>query len=426
MILRLLLFVVVLGLAGCSLPPELEGDEPRSSGSARLQGPPMLRVEDDAVRTIQLHDSSQEVSLPILTLGSQQTLTLSFDRLTEDGPEGVDVTFRHTDRQGKTDLLPTEYLTGFDRDTIQEIQISGTTAVSYVHYEYSFPNSRIGFKLSGNYELTVTDSRTGDVLFVAPFFVVEQSAEVQLAFGTTLLDGAVGNAIQPAARLTPGGQLSGYEAFDYTVCFARNGRLDDVRCAPEPRLVDLAQYQFYLPRSEAFGAPAPLYEVNLGGLQTNIEVVEVDLSARPPTALLDLDNAAFGGDVRDAVLATTPLIEGAYRDPGDADTDAEYVEVGFRYVPPGERRAAGPVRVMGTFSGWQPSVELAWMPELKRYEGTALLKQGLYVYGYSVPGRDRSRILTLGQPSLFTAFVYLRDNQLFTDRLIAVESGIAR
>ena len=69
----------------------------------------MLRVMDSSVRTIQLHESSQEVSLPVLTLGSGQTLTLAFDRLTDGAPESATVSFRHTNRLGETDLLPTEY-----------------------------------------------------------------------------------------------------------------------------------------------------------------------------------------------------------------------------------------------------------------------------------------------------------------------------
>lgn len=423
---RTLLAALLLGLVGCSVPPQLEGDGP-STEPATARAPSSLRVVNDLVRTVQLYESSQEVSLPVVTLGSPQTLTLAFDRLTES-PGAVQVSFRHLDLGGPSNLLPTEYLSGFERDDILGYQTSGATAVPYVHYEYTFPNARVGFRLSGNYELTVTDSGTGAELFSAPFYVVEQSAEVQLAFGTTLLDGAVGNAIQPAARLSPGARLADYDAFQYTVCFARNGRLDDVRCAPEPRLIDLAQFQFYLPRTEAFRPAPPLYEMDLGGLTTSTEVVDVDRSARPPTALLDLDYAAFGGEVRDAVLATTPLIDGAFVDPGVAETDAEYVEVGFRYVPPDERRLSGPVNVVGTFSGWKamPGSELTWNPEGKRYEGTLLLKQGLYVYEYVIPRLAAANVLAIGQPNLFTAFVYLRDPQLFADRLVAVQSGIAR
>ena len=421
---RLLLLCLACWVSACALPPEQTGESPPPP-PVQADGPARLQVADATVRTVQLYETSQEASLPVLTLGSGQTLTLAFDRLV-DAPSGVSVRFRHLGLDGPSDLLPTEYLTGFERDDILDYRPSGATAIPYVHYEYTFPNARIGFRMSGAYEVTALDARTGDVLLTAPFFVTEQSASVQLAFGTTLLDGAVGTAIQPAARVARGPRLERYDAFQFTVCFARNGRLDDVRCAPEPRLVDLAQFQFYLPRSEAFSPGQPLFEVDLGGLQTNTEVVDVDRSARPPTALLDLDNPAFGGDVRDAVLASTPLVDGAYRDPGVSETDAEYVETTFRYVPPDERRVAGGVRLTGTFSGWQPSVELAWDASVRRYEGTMLLKQGLYVYAYALPRGARRDVFAVGQESLFTAFVYLRDPQLFTDRLVAVESGIAR
>ena len=424
MTVRSLVTCLALAVSACSLPPELEGEaQPPPVDAA--DRPIRARVLDASVRTVQLYETGREVSLPILTMGRRETLTLAFDRLT-DSPSGVSVRFRHLGLDGPSTLLPTEYLTGFERDDVLDYRPSGATAVPYVHYEYRFPNPRIGFRISGAYEVAATDSRTGEELFTMPFFVTEQSASVQLAFGTTLLDGAIGTGIQPAARVGRGPQLEAYEAFQFTVCFARNGRLDDVRCAPEPRLVDLAQFQFYLPRSEAFSPSQPLFEVDLGGLQTNTEVVDVNLSARPPTALLDLDNPAFGGDVRDAVLASSPLIDGVYRDPGVSGTDAEYVETTFRYVPPDERRVAGSVRLTGTFSGWQPSVELAWDPSVKRYEGTMLLKQGLYVYGYALPRGARRNVFAVGQESLFTAFVYLRDPQLFTDRLVAVESGIAR
>ena len=423
MTLRSLVTCLALGVSACSLPPEMEG-APAPAPTDRADGP-RARVVDATVRTVQLYESSREVSLPVFTLGSAETLTLAFDRLTDD-PGGVSLRFRHLGLDGPSNLLPTEYLTGFEGDDILDYRPSGATAIPYVHYEYSFPNARIGFRLSGAYEVTATDARTGAVLFTTPFFVTEQSASVQLAFGTTLLDGAVGTAIQPAARVERGPRLEFYEPFQFTVCFARNGRLDDVRCAPEPRLVDLAQFQFYLPRSAAFSPGQPLFEVDLGGLQTNTEVVDVDRSARPPTALLDLDDAAFGGDVRDAVLASSPLVDGVYRDPGVSETDAEYVETTFRYVPPDERRVAGAVRLTGTFSGWEPAVELAWDPAVKRYEGTLLLKQGLYVYAYALPRSARGDVFAVGQESLFTAFVYLRDPQLFTDRLVAVESGVAR
>ncbi len=415
----------MLGLlltSACGLPPEeLTAGDAVAEPAAR----PGEWVVTERVGALQLHAAGDEASLPVLLLGGSDRLTLEFDLKGQELGRALDVSFVHTDRQGREDLLPSETLTGFERDNIQDFERSGASvAVPYVHYRYDFPNAAIGFAVSGNYRLRVTDP-DGALLLEAPFYVSEELADVDLAFGSTIQGGSVGFAVQPAARIRPDARLQEFDGSRYTICFARNGRTDRMRCAPEPSLIDLALYQFYLPRQDAFPEQDALFEVDLGLLGLNSEVVDVDPAARPPTATLDLDYADFGGDVRDAVLASVPLIETVYRDVGRADVDAEYVDVTFRFVPPEGRQSSRRVFVVGSFNGWtaRPGDELAWVEAEGRYVGTVSVKQGRYVYGYtgapsSTPG--------LGAPSLFTAYVYLSDPRTFTDRLVAVRSGVAR
>jgi hypothetical protein len=413
-----LVALAALGFAACSLPPE-------AYDSAPVDAPTVaLAATDSTVRTVQLHITGEEASLPVLSLRGSQTLSLAFDVLTDEGGRPLEVSFQHTTREGRPDLLPTEYLTGFERDDITDYRASGSTAVPYVHYEYSFPNALVGFRLSGAYRLRVAE-RGGPVLFERVFYVSEDQAEVDLAFGATLAGGDVGLSVQPAARVRPRASLNDFDAFQYTVCFARDGRVDAPRCAPEPRLVDLALFQFHLPVEQAFPPPGPLFELDLGLLASNEQVLDVDRTARPPSALLDLDYADFGGDVRDAVLAV-PLVETVFRDAGDARTEAEYVDVTFRYVPEGSRESPRPVYVRGTFNGWRtgPEFLMTWRPEGRRYERTLRIKQGAYVYGYTSPGGPARRQVALGQSNLYTAFVYLADPSRFTDRLVAVQSTL--
>ena len=416
--------VALLTLAACAPPDEaFEGGE--APAPVRSAAPGEWVYASDRIGGAQLYRTGDEASLPVLVLGARNTLTLAFDVVGEEAGRPLDVSFVHTDRLGRPDLLPTEYLTGFERDDVLDYRRSGAAvAVPYVHYEYTFPNESIGFSLSGNYRVRVSEP-DGTPLFEAPFYVSEELAEVGLAFGSAIQGGSVGTSIQPSVRVRPGGRIREFDASQYTVCFARNGQTEGVRCAPQPSLIDLALFQFYLPRDDVFEPADPLYEVDLGYLALNTEVVDVDRAGRPPTAVLDLDYAEFGGDVRDPVLAATPLIGTVYRDVGTSNTDAQYVDVTFRYVPPGSRQLTRRVYVQGSFNGWRraPDSELAWVEEAQRYEGVVRVKQGRYVYGYAPPP---GRIAPVARPQLFTAFVYLQDPRLFTDRLVAVQSGVAQ
>ena len=95
------------------------------------------------------------------------------------------------------------------------------------------------------------------------------------------------------------------------------------------------------------------------------------------------------------------------------------------FVPAGGRQSSRRVYVVGSFNGWRstPASEMRWVEADGRYEATLLIKQGRYVYGYA---GGPSQTPGLGAPSVFTAFVYLDDPRRFTDRLVAVRSGIAR
>lgn len=385
-------------------------------------------VDDPTVKTVQLHEASDESALPVVGLGSGQTIRLAFDVLTDDGGRPLDVTFVHMDREGNESLLATEYMTSFDRDYMQDFRPSGTTDVRYVHYEYEFPNATIGFRISGNYRIRVSDGG-GEPLLERPFFVTENLASVTLAYGATLAGGlSSGFSIQPAARLEPGPQLDAFQAFQYTVCFGRDGRLDALRCAPEPTLVQQALYQYYLPESAAFTPVPPRFAINIGLLALSDQVIDVDRAARPPTVTLDIDYAEFGGEVTSATNVSAPIISSVFQDVGRPDTDAEYVDVRFRYAPASRAESARPLYVLGAFNGWQidPGNAMTWNAEDRVYEATLLLKQGSYVYGYALPGGPPVRGIAIGQQSVFTALVYLSDPARFSDRLIAVESIVAR
>jgi len=429
----LLTLLMAAALAACAGPEE--GTRPPRStpaAGAGTSGFTPSRV-DDRVRTVQLHRTGRESALPTIALGSGQTLTLAFDLL-DDGIGGpVSVYFYHTDRNWNRRLMSVEYLRGFASDDIRTYEPSAGTRIRYTHYTYRFPNPSIDFTRSGNFIVRVTE--LGDeraVLFERPFFITEETAEVDLSLQTGLGAGLGGPFLQPVARVRPPARFDS-PLFDYDVCFARDGRFDLVRCAGQPSLMGAALYQFFLPRERAFGPPPPRYALDLSLIGAGPQIASVDLSASPFRVTLAPDDARFSTAFFDEGLLTgQPLVASVVQDAPDPSRQAEYADVTFRYVPQGREPAAGRVVLTGSFNGWalDPRLAMRWNAEDGVYETTTLVKQGRYTYSYYVedPQEEerRRRELDLGRPTLYTALVYLRDPALNTDRLLAVNNHVGQ
>lgn len=424
---RTLTFLLALVLAACGSLEANKDRVPRHLGQEALPAPTTMGPVDARIQTVQLYRAGEEASFPIYELGSGSNLVLEFDVVGEEGGTPLNIHFQHTDREGNPDLSASEAFRGFDRDDLRDYRPSSLTAVPYVHYEYRFPNETIDFRVSGRYELVVEDPDDGSAILRLPFFVSEDKASVDLVFGVNTT-GYILDAVQPAASVRPDPELGSLDEFQVTVCFARDGRLADQRCTQSPSLIDLSLFQYRLDPDDAFSLPIPLYEVNLGFLGIGGEVAQADRAARPPTAVLDVDNADFSEAFDAWTLSGQPLIVAPFRESGNAVTNAEYVDVTFRYQSDQATPYEADLHVIGSFNGWRPDAEnrLEWNEEGSRYEGTVRLKQGRHSYGYVVPRRPRLTETIGFRPAALTAFVYFEDLTLFTDRLLAVESGIAR
>ncbi len=425
---RLAAVLCLAALAGCATTEEGQDRGPTASRGA---GYALSRTADN-VATVQLYRSGNEGALPVLPIGSGETLTLEFDLLAEYG-EPLTVYFYHADRTWRRDLLPVEYLRTFQSDDLRDYEPSLGTEVRYVHYRYDFPNANIGFLRSGNYILRVTEP--GDeraVLFERAFFISEQAAEVQFGIQDGLAGGVGGAFLQPVLRLRPPAAFDS-PIYDYGVCFARNGRFEQTRCAADPTLAGGSLFQFFLPRETAFTPEGPLYDLDLSLLQTGPSVKSVDFQTSPYTASLALDYARFGSDLFDRDLTGQTLVSAVVEDAaGPPDTGAEYVETVFQYVPQDEQELAGPVILRGSFNDWaiDPANALVWDPAERRYTGRLLLKQGRYVYGYYADDpAEQARIrrtVGVGHPNLYTALVYLYDPAVNSDRLLSVSNVLGQ
>lgn len=430
---RVLLVAVAITLAtGCAAPKEV-GERERSAGPRAGDAVPVfvemdLAAAEDVIRSIQIYRTGAEEQLPIIELGTAETITLEFDLMAETG-RPLSVYFYHADRIWRRDLSPAEYLESYQHDNVLDYRISTGTEVPYVHYTYTFPNRSIQFRISGNYIVRVTEQgMEEDVLFERAFFVTEQATALEFVTDRVLVGDYGYPSVQPLAQFRPTEGTEG-DVFNYNVCFVRNGRFEMARCSDRPSLTNAPLMQFYLEPEASFEPEDASYFVDISNLRTSNQIASANFSVSPFRIELEPDYANFGSS------GLGPLLNGQSRissvvPGGEADIRGQYVNVRFAFVPPNETRLSGDVLITGSFNGWRydPANRLEWVPERSRYEVELLLKQGQYEYRYVARDRRLARSLGMAMPraeNQYTALVYYDDVSLSTDRLVAVRQAIA-
>lgn len=422
------LFVIALLGGGCMNSKESGNDqgEQDERSTSRENLDLGLARSSDAVRTVQLYKGTDETALPVVELESGDRLTLEFDLIRSEG-RPLTVYFYHANQQWTRDLSPIEYLQSYERDDLMNYTSSRSTEVPYVHYEYTFPNNDIGFQLSGNYVLRVTEQgNENKVLFERAFFVSENAISPEFLLDRRVISGAVGPMLRPILRFVPPSSLDNTNVFDYNTCFVQDGRFERARCSDRPRALEGEGLRFDLDPRRAFREGHARYVLDLSDLEPSGQIASLNRGARPPTVTLEPDYVRFPDVSGQLQLNSQTRIAGAIRALDEPDVTASYVEATFRFVPPKERPLSHPVYLTGSFNGWQQSTDsqLEWNAAENRYEGTLLLKQGQYEYRYTSEDPDLRRALLQNLPprdSRFTALVYYRDVHRSTDRLLAVQ-----
>ena len=138
-------------------------------------------VNQPNIKSVQLYNSAQESSFPIIGLHSNDVLTFSFDDL-NGGTKSYSYTIEHCDADWKpSGLSPSEYLQSFTEDRIMDYRSSFNTRQKYTHYQLTLPNYNIIPKLSGNYLLKVyPEGNPVEPIITQRFYVVDNKARLAI------------------------------------------------------------------------------------------------------------------------------------------------------------------------------------------------------------------------------------------------------
>lgn len=135
-------------------------------------------LEAQNIKSIQLRPLQENSFSAIVPLGT--VLKLSFDDLEADSKEYQYKIEHMTHNWKPSRLLSSQYINGFEKNTIINVTNSFNTLQSYTHYSVKIPNTNTVITKSGNYLLSVLDEYD-EVVFTRKFVLYENKAIVPVS-----------------------------------------------------------------------------------------------------------------------------------------------------------------------------------------------------------------------------------------------------
>ena len=350
-------------------------------------------VYSDQIKTLQVVVNQDWLSLPIMTLGKDDVLNVSFDELSHDYHR-----YLYRLEHCEADWLPSEglfesdWLSGFNNNPIEDYENSLNTTVLYTHYHLQIPNSRCQLRMSGNYRLHIIDEETEEEVACAEFRVVEPLVNLGLSVTTnTDIDHNLSHQqVSMTLKLNNLNVTNPTEQLRTVVM--QNGREDTQRQDPKPTYTRRDQIQWEHNRELIFDA---------GNEYHKFEVLDVS----HPT--MGLERIVWDGKNYHAYpFVNEPRHNYVYDEDADGafyirnsdnienERTCDYVYVHYKLCP-AEELADAEVSIEGLWTTEAPEKYMMTYDENDRsYQAVILQKQGYYSYLYKLADAEgRTRIL---------------------------------
>lgn len=383
-------------------------------------------VYADNIATLQVNVNNDWLSLPVMTLGSNDVLKVSFDELSHTYHRYTyHVVHCEADWTPSDALFTSDYLAGINGLTIDDFEESINTNQLYTHYTVQLPNDQCAVKMSGNYKLCVIDDETGDTALCAAFYVVEPRVNVGVKVLTDTDIDVRRSHQQVELRVDYPANLRVTDPrSQFVVKVMQNERVDNmVQCPPAPILMnggmqwthcrdlifdagnEYHKFEFLDPHLNSMGVDRVFWNEQLERY-----CVEIFHDYERRSYVYDEDaNGAFY--VRNS-------------DNTENDITTDYTLTRLSLDTP---KLNGDVYVEGkwTYNSIDSRYKLEYDPEQRCYTTELPLKMGYYSYQYLfVPYGSEKAVVCPTEGSFYetenhySVLVYFRSNIDRTDRLV--------
>lgn len=344
-------------------------------------------IYNDSVKTVLLHNTSSELSYPIIALNSDDKLELSFDDLGR-GYKNYFYTVVHCDAKWvPSDLAQNEYLEGFPEDEIFDFKYSANTDIPYTHYTVMFPNENMYVSLSGNYIIMVYELNNKErPIFTKRFIVYENDVSISMNVkrATDVNESYYRQEVDFKIN------HEGYDIQDpfqsLNIVLMQNYRWDNAITGLDPIFIKDTELNYdYNNSTNVFDANNEFRSFDIKSTQyQTIRVADIYYDKKDGLEhvnLLDDQVRSYRKYYSQDDINGNFLIK--RNGSTDSDIQADYVKVKFNlpYTPAFKN---GSLYIFGKFSDWKFREELKMDYDTTnlKYTKEVLLKQGYYDYMY--------------------------------------------
>ena len=342
-------------------------------------------IYKEGIKSVQLFREGNELSNPVIELGSEAKLLLKFDDLTDEVIP-YSYTLIHCDANWNESFVQqSEYLTGFVDNPVNDYAKSFNTTVKFVNYQVKIPNDDCTPKYSGNYALVVFQgTNRDDLVLIQRFFVVEPLVRIEGLVKKATFDPFNGENQEVDFKIDIGGLKITNPREDMKVVLMQNRRWDNAILDLKPLFIKDNILDYDYNKENVFPGGNEFRYFDLRSNLHNGENVQDIQFFRPVyhATLMPDEIRSHKPYFSYKEMNGNFVIESQDR-VTDPDTECDYIFVHF-FLPVPSQLVGGTVNVFGALTGWNAnkSNEMKWNYEHAGYELTMMLKNGYYNYEY--------------------------------------------
>lgn len=396
-----------------------------------LQFTPLKAQENcvfaDNIKSLQTNLNSEWGEQPVMILGGRNYMEISFDDLQHNFVRYT-YTITHCNADWKqSDLIRSEYMTGFDDNRIEDYEQSMNTEMEYNHYSFTLPNEDVRLLVSGNYIVNIFEDGEDEPVARACFSVIEPHVGLSMEVtNNTDID-----TYQSHQQLSFKINYNGFQtrnAIDELIPVVRqNNRWDNAVFGLKPTFMRINELIYEHNRNLIFEA---------GNEYRRFEI----LDRHVPT--MRVDHMEYDGDYYHAVIMTdeqrTSYLfdkdqDGRYYvrngENIDNETESDYYYTHFRLEMP--QIPGGDLYINGdlTNNRFAPEYMMEYDLLEHAYQITLPLKQGSYNYQYLfLPNGENKGTVIPAEGSFhqteneYSVYVYYRAFGSRYDRLVGFKT----